>query len=342
MSDPLDPPSPHAGGAMPAVVFLGAGAFGLPVLDMLAAAGRVGLVVSQPDRAAGRGKRPTPTPVAARAMELGLPLLRTDDCNTPAMRVAIREAAMAAAARAGADGVVQPGPAMVVIAFGQKLGPELLDGLFAVNLHGSLLPRWRGAAPVQRALMAGDDETGVSVIGLAQRMDAGVVHAMRSLRVGPMQTAGELHDALAALGPDAVRHVLEAWASGRANPAAQDESVATRAAKLSRADAWVDVTMDARAVRARINGLNPWPGCSATLDGHAVVLRRAVEAEEAIGADWPVGTVDAAGNVRCGRGVVRIVEVQAPGGKAMAFAEWARGVRLPARTTISSAAPVAT
>jgi len=333
----------HAGPgrpSLPGVVFLGAGAFGLPVLEMLARAGRVGLVVSQPDRAAGRGKHPTPTPVAARAVELGLPLLRTEDCNAPDTRAAIVEAATMAAGRAAADGIGQPGPAMVVIAFGQKLGTELLDGLFAVNLHGSLLPRWRGAAPVQRALMAGDDEAGVSVIGLAQRMDAGAVYATRALRIGPAQTAGELHDALAALGPEAIREVLESWSAGRARPVAQDESAMTRAAKLSRADSWVDFAMDAHAVRARINGLNPWPGCSASLGGHAVQLRRAAEVEAALAPDGPVGTVDAAGHVRCGRGAVRIVEVQAPGGKAMSFADWARGARLRTPTAVISAAPV--
>ncbi|MFM9168973.1 MAG: hypothetical protein ACKOTD_02315, partial [Phycisphaerales bacterium] len=132
---------------LPEVVFLGAGAFGVPTLEALARAGRVALVVSQPDREAGRGKRPTPTPISEFAMAHGLPLLRTEDCSAPEASSRIRGAAADAAARAGASGRPQPGGAMVVIAFGQKIGPALPDGIFAITLHVSLLPRGRGAAP---------------------------------------------------------------------------------------------------------------------------------------------------------------------------------------------------
>ena len=156
--------------SLPDVVFFGSGDFGIPVLSMLADAGRVALVVSQPDREAGRGKKLTPTPVSAFAIERGLPLVRPSDVNLPAERESVRGAAIAAAERAARDGRPQPGPCFVVIAFGQKLGAPLLEDVFAINLHGSLLPRWRGAAPVQRALMEGDPVAGVSVIALAERM----------------------------------------------------------------------------------------------------------------------------------------------------------------------------
>ena len=328
---------------LPEVVFLGAGAFGVPTLEALARAGRVALVVSQPDREAGRGKRPTPTPISEFALAHGLPLLRTEDCNSPEAGARIRGAAADAAARAHASGRPQPGGAMVVIAFGQKLGPALLDGLFAINLHGSLLPRWRGAAPVQRALMEGDRVAGVSVISLAERMDAGVVYAEAPRAIGSRETAGELHDALAALGPDVVGTVLAQWKSGTAAPSVQDESRATRARKLSRADAWVDVTHPAWQVRARVNGLNPWPGCSALVDGRSVVLRRCEEvvAGAAMGAGKPFGTLESDGTLWCGEGAVRILEVQPPGGRTMEFGAWVRGARLAGPMRLVSEPPAA-
>jgi methionyl-tRNA formyltransferase len=314
-----------AGAVLPEVVFLGAGAFGIPVLESLARAGRVRLVVSQPDREAGRGKRPTPTPVSEFALAHGLPLLRTADCNAPEDRARIREAAS--------------GAAMVVIAFGQKLSPELLEGAFAINLHGSLLPRWRGAAPVQRALMEGDAVAGVSVISLASRMDAGVVYAEAPRAIGPRETAGELHDALAALGPDVVSGVLARWAAGTLSHAVQDESGATRARKLSRGDAWVDLSQPASRVRARVNGLNPWPGCGAEVDGRAIVLRRCEAVEETEGAAKPAGTLEADGTLWCGQGAVRILEVQPPGGRTMDFGAWARGARIAGPAILRSAPP---
>ena len=323
--------------ALPEVVFLGAGAFGLPVLRMLADAGRVALVVSQPDRAAGRGKQLTPTPISEFALARGLPLLRPEDCNEPGQRDLVRNAAVAACDRAAHDGRPQPGPAFVVIAFGQKLSQPLLEDVFAINLHGSLLPRWRGAAPVQRALMDGDPVSGVAVIGLAERMDAGVVYAEEPLAIGPQQTAGELHDALSELGPDLVAAVLHSWRGGVVQARVQDESKATRARKLSRADAWVDLALPASLVRARINGLNPWPGCAISVAGQPLVVRRCVEVE--LPAGLAPGTAAADGTVACGTGAVRLLEVQAPGGRVMGFGEWARGARLACPAAVVSAAP---
>jgi methionyl-tRNA formyltransferase len=328
----------RAAAALPEVVFLGSGAFGLPVLRMLADAGRVAAVVSQPDRAAGRGKLPTPTPVSEFALVRGLPLLRPEDCNAPAESATIRDAAVAAAARAAQAGRRQPGPAFVVIAFGQKLSRPLLDGVFAINLHGSLLPRWRGAAPVQRALMEGDPVAGATVIGLAERMDAGLVYAEEPLAIGARQTAGELHDALSELGPGLVGGVLRSWMRGDVQGRTQDESRATRARKLSRADAWVDLSMPADRVRARINGLNPWPGCSLSVDGAPIIVRRCEESAGAAAgaAGGAPGALAADGTLRCGSGAVRLLEVQAPGARALAFADWARGARFTGGSAASA------
>lgn len=303
------------------VVFLGSGAFGLPTFDRILETCEVPLVVSQPDRPAGRGRRETPTPIAARALEHGseLELLRTDSVNDPATIDRID--------RARPD-------ALVVIAFGQKIGPGILDRHFAVNLHASLLPRWRGAAPINRAMMAGDPVTGVSVISLADRMDAGEVHTTRSLEIDPLETAGELHDRLALLGPDAIDEVLVRLGRGEVRSTAQDDSAATHAAKLHRRDATVDLGLDAAAVRARIHGLTPWPGCDLAVrveDGAANPERlRIHRVDSSDRVDVPMGTVLEDGTLGCGNGAIRLLEVQAPGGRVLDWASFSRGRGLPA------------
>lgn len=290
------------------LVFLGAGAFGTPSLESLAREHDVALVVTQPDRPAGRGKVMTPTPVASRAAELGLGVIKPADVNDPEVVAQVRGV--------GAD-------AWVVIAFGQKLSRELVDGVFAINLHGSLLPAYRGAAPIQRAVMDGCAETGVSVISIAERMDAGLVYATRARPIGATETADEVHDALALLGPEVLSSVLGAQAAGGAVGLAQDESRATRARKLSKADGTVDFSaLDARSARARINGLNSWPGCTVVLGGLEVKLLRVREA--ASGGGEP-GVVRADGCVAALGGAVEILEVQPAGGRAMAWGDFVRG-----------------
>lgn len=290
------------------LVFLGAGAFGIPSLDSLAREHEIALVVTQPDRPAGRGKVMTPTPIAARAAELGLPVIKPADVNAPEVVAQVRGV--------GAD-------AWVVIAFGQKLSRELVDGVFAINLHGSVLPAYRGAAPIQRAVMDGCAETGVSVISIAERMDAGLVYATRVRPIGASETADEVHDALALLGPEVLSGVLAAQAASRAAGAVQDESLATRARKLSKADGTVDLAArDARAARAWINGLNSWPGCTVVIGGLEVKLLRVLEAD---GGGAEPGVVGADGRVAARTGAIEILEVQPAGGRAMAWGDFVRG-----------------
>jgi methionyl-tRNA formyltransferase len=289
------------------LVFLGAGAFGLPSLESLAREHEIALVVTQPDRPAGRGKVMTPTPIAARAAELGLPVIKPADVNAPEVVAQVRGV--------GAD-------AWVVIAFGQKLSRELVDGVFAINLHGSLLPAYRGAAPIQRAVMDGGAETGVSVISIAERMDGGLVYATRARPIGATETSDEVHDALALLGPEALASVLAAQEAGRAVGAAQDESKATRARKLSKADGTVDLAArDARSARAWINGLNSWPGCTVAIGGLEVKLLRV---REGVGGGEP-GVVRADGCVAAISGSIEILEVQPAGGRAMSWGDFVRG-----------------
>lgn len=314
-------------------VILGGGSFGLPTFRRIRSGEvpglEIALVVSAPDRPSGRGLRTTATPVSQWAREEGLPLWCTADVNAADSRERI------AAAHAHV---------LVIVSFGQRIGEPLLEGVAAFNLHGSLLPAWRGAAPVQRALMSGEREVGVSVIGIAPRMDAGPVFATASTRVGDAENAGELHDRLAELGTEPMVRTLRALVERlRGSPglsgagamsalpmAAQDESLVTRARKLSRADAFVDLSLPADAVRARINGLAPWPGCDGamTIPGSADVPLKLLRARATDGpahTEADIGRVSDRGTVMCGSGEIELLEAQVPGGKAMHLADLLRG-----------------
>ena len=293
------------------LVFLGAGAFGVPSLEALAREHEIALVVTQPDRPAGRGKVLTPTPIAVRAAELGLRVVKPADVNAREVVDEVRGV--------GAD-------AWVVIAFGQKLSRDLVDGVFAINLHGSVLPAYRGAAPIQRAVMDGCRETGVSVIGIAERMDAGLVYATRTLAIGPTETSDEVHDALSLLGPEVLSAVLAQHAAGRAEGVAQDESRATRARKLSKAEATVDLaSLDAEVARARINGLNAWPGCTVLVGEVPVKLLRVAACGDGAELRGEPGELGADGVVATRSGAIRLLEVQPVGGKAMSVAAFLNG-----------------
>ena len=276
------------------------------------------------DRPAGRKRVLTATPVAQWAERRGLTVFKCADVNTPAF------VEQAAALRADAA---------VVIAFGQKRSEPFIAALgeLAVNLHASLLPRWRGASPIHSAMLAGDYETGLSVIGLAQRMDAGLVYAQEKTVIEPTETVGELHDRLAALGGGVVQRVLDDLQRGTLTGAAQDESLVTKAPKLSKADGTVDFDDTCYRVRCRINGLTPWPGVTVTWrDATGVerplMLRRAKDELDLscfIGVQRKreprPGAVLEGYRVACADGAVRLLEVQSPGGAVMAVEAFARG-----------------
>lgn len=290
------------------LTYFGSGAFGLPTFAALAARHEVVLVVSQPDRPAGRRRRSTSTPISAAAGSAGLPLLRPERPDDPEVLAALDAAAP---------------DALVVIAYGHRLPPAVIGDRFAINLHASLLPAWRGAAPINRAMMHGDTETGVSVIALAQTIDAGRVLASRRTPIDPRETAGELHDRLAALGPALVLEVLDAHAAGALEAVEQDPARVSRAPKLSRADAQVDFAAPAAAVRAHIHGLTPWPGVTIEIDGRPLRVGRVEELPAAPG-DPPAGVLEG-DRIGCAPGTIRLLEVQSPGKRMMSFAEWARG-----------------
>ena len=294
------------------VAFFGSGAFGIPSLRKLIELHDVRLIVTQPDRRAGRGSRMAPTPIAELAVEIApeIPVLKPERINTPEIREQVRAAET---------------DIWVVIAYGQKLGQKLLDGRPAVNLHASLLPRWRGAAPINAAIVAGDTRTGTSVITLVDEMDAGDVLGTSERAIEPSQTAGELHDLLAEDGVVPLMRVLDEADRGTLRPVAQDPSLVTLAPKIAREDARIDFAQTADWCRCLIHGYNPWPGVTVTLDGDPIKLLRA-RAVDAEGAGKPGEITDPeAGIVRCGVGALQLLEVQPAGKKPMDWRAYIRG-----------------
>lgn len=310
------------------IVYFGSGAFGLPTLEALSRTHQIVGVVTQPDKPAGRGGKLTPTPIAqwAAANLPDIPILKPAKVNEPAMIDAIR---------------ALPADAWVVIAFGQKLSRALLEGRFAINLHASLLPRWRGAAPINAAILGGDHATGNTVITLADRMDAGQILSASSppRPIDPLMTAGELHDVLAADGPAMVEKVLADFAADTLSPARQDESAVTIATKLSKSDDNMDFNQRADFVRRQIHALTPWPGITCAIvppaspgeaapSGkpiHIKVLR--VQPVTGIHHQDPGTLLDIGqGIVACAHETqLRILEVQPPGRTPMKWEDFLRG-----------------
>jgi methionyl-tRNA formyltransferase len=307
------------------VLFAGSGEFGVPTLRALLKAGHeVVTVVSQPDRPAGRGRGLLATPVAAEATTAGLPLLRTADVNQESLP--------------GAD-------VMVVIAFGQKIAEPLVGHprLGSVNLHASRLPLYRGAAPINWAIINGEKTSGNSIIRLARKMDAGAILAQSQVPIGELETAGELHDRLAVDGASLMLTVLEDLAMGRAVERDQDHTAATAAPKLTRESARLDWSRPAAEVACRIRGLFPWPGCrvkvcdaaGTVLEDLRLVRARSVASDET--GRWSPGEVMSDGTLATGNGALEIVECQPDGGRPMPLADYRRGHRWHAGLQLQSA-----
>jgi len=310
------------------ILFAGSGEFGVPSLERLIARdAKIAAVYTQPDRPAGRGKKLTPTPIAQAAAKHGIEAIRTADLNKEQL---------------------PPADVMVVIAFGQKIAPHVVDHprLGSINLHASLLPKYRGAAPIHRALMNGETVVGNSIIRLAEKMDAGDVLGQSHLTVNPSETTGELHDRLAIDGAALIEQVVHDLLAGLHTEMPQDHSLATLAGKLSRADATIDWTRPAAAVAAHINGLSPWPGCRVRLvygngekaeEISRLTLLRARPVVDKVAIN--PGVIDSDGNVHAADNAVEILDVQPEGGKPMSLHAYRHGRRWEAGMRVESLVP---
>ena len=302
------------------LVYFGSGDFGKPTLQQLIAEHEVVLVVTQPDRPAGRKRRLSPTPIGAFAETLELTVIKPEDVNEPGVVEQIAS--------------VRP-EALIVIAFGQKLGAALMEYELAINLHASLLPKYRGAAPINWAVINGESETGVSVIRLSNRIDAGDVLSQKSIAIDPLKTAGELELILSELGPDLIAQTLSDYQANNLKAIAQDEKLASKAPKMSKADGTVSFDQPARAVQSRIHGLTPWPGCTVMHNDQRLRILR-VEVVDETYKEALSGQILDDGNIACASGAVRLLAVQPPGGKSMSFDAYRCGHDLPVGQRLES------
>lgn len=297
------------------IVFMGTPDFSVPALDALFEAGHdIACVYTQPPRPAGRGKKDRLTPVHARAEAHGLPVrhpksLRNDEAQS-------KFAAL------GAD-------IAVVVAYGLILPQAVLDApkRGCLNIHASLLPRWRGAAPIHRAIMAGDDETGVCIMQMDAGLDTGPVLLKRSVRIGPTDTTGDLHERLSALGAEMIVQALADLDT--LTPAPQPEVGVTYAEKIDKGEARVDWSAPADRVARHINGLSPFPGAWTGVDGERMKLIRAKPSSGMGEHGEHLGEF----RIACGTGAIEVIEAQRQGKRPMNAAELLRGLTLPGRLT---------
>ncbi|AQS46408.1 methionyl-tRNA formyltransferase [Thioclava nitratireducens] len=294
------------------VIFMGTPEFSVPVLEALAGAHEVVAVYSQPPRPAGRGKKERPSPVHAKAEELGIEVRTPRNFKAPEDREAF--------AALNAD-------IAVVVAYGLILPQAILDAPAkgCLNIHASLLPRWRGAAPIHRAIMAGDSQTGICIMQMEAGLDTGPVLLREATEIGATETTGELHDRLSAMGARLILDALSEIDSLILQP--QPEDGVTYAAKIDKAEAQVDWTRPADEVIRHINGLSPFPGAWTEIAGERIKLLRAAPAE---GSGAPGEILDGF-TIACGTGALEILEAQRPGKRPMSGDDVLRGLRLPAR-----------
>jgi methionyl-tRNA formyltransferase len=296
-------------------LFFGSPAFAVPSLDALTAVAEVVGVVCQPDKPAGRGLTLTPPAVKVRALELGLPVVQPTKLRTGEFGAWAREQRVDVA---------------LVVAYGRILPRDVLDAprLGCVNVHASLLPKYRGAAPITWAVVHGEGESGVTLMKLDEGMDTGPTFARVVTPVGEDETAGELGDRLARLGADAVKEWLPRYLAGDVTLQAQDEALATMAPMLDKEMGRVDWGKSARQVHDHVRGMSPWPGASTLRQGKVVKVHAArVVDGERVG-DRP-GLVIVADKSRvlvaCGKGCVELSSVQPEGKKPMKGSDWAMG-----------------
>ncbi len=300
--------------------FAGTPAFAVAALEALAGSEHLlAAVFTRPDRPAGRGRRVALGPVKQRALALGVPVLQPATFRSPDALESLRSLHL---------------DALVVVAYGLILPAAALavPRLGCVNIHASLLPRWRGAAPIQRALLAGDPVTGVTIMRMDAGLDTGPMLAARSIEVAPDETGGTLHDRLAVLGAELVRETLDAMAQGPVPETPQPAALVTYAEKISKAEAEIDWREDAVQVLRRVRAFNPVPVAQTHLEQKQLRIWEAQLAPALREGSFLPGTVIEAGahgiDVACGRGALRIGRLQLEGRKPLAAAEFLRSQHL--------------
>jgi len=302
------------------VVFMGSPDFAVPTLRALVQGGfRVVLVVTQPDKPAGRKQIPRPPAVKGAAQELGLEVAQPESVNVPEFVQRLR--------------TLEP-EAIVVAAFGQILSPEVLavPSHACLNVHASLLPRWRGASPIQHAIIHGDEVTGVTIMHMTPALDAGDIVAQRETPIGLMETAGDLFQRLAVVGADLLLETLPEVLAGAAPRRPQDDSQATYAPLLRKRDGEVNWEQTARRVHDFIRGMDPWPGAFTHFRGQMLKLWRSKPLEHVPQSGRSAGEVieitEEGLKVVAGVGLVCVGEVQYAGRRRMSASDWARGAKV--------------
>lgn len=303
------------------IVYLGSGGFGVKCLEAIKASKHIiKLVVTQPSRPAGRGRQSRPTAVRQWVSAQGeeIHLIETDDVNSTQVfeRIAAEKPDL-----------------IVVIAFGQKIGNELikLPPKGAVNVHASLLPKYRGAAPVNWAIINGEEKTGISIITLADKMDAGSILSQAQVAIQPGETAGQLHDRLADAAVPLLMDTIEQIADGSAIYTEQDHILATLAPKLKKSDGFLDFADDAQSLERKIRGLWPWPGASAVYISKKAGkrLRVIITAAETVRSANPdkltCGMLDKDLNIICGRDALKVKMIKPDGSDIMDFTDFVNG-----------------
>jgi len=306
------------------IVFMGTPDFAVPALcEILGAGHQVAAVYSQPPRPAGRGMAARVSPVQAFAEKSGIPVMTPANLKTSAAQEAF-DALDADVAVVAAYGLILPKPILDAPEHG------------CLNLHASLLPRWRGAAPIQRAVMAGDAETGVMVMAMEEGLDTGPICLAERVPIGADQTAGEMHDELARLGADLMVRALAALERGSLDCVAQPEAGVTYANKIDKSETRIDWSRPATEVHNKIRGLSPWPGAWFELQAGGKGERiKALASTLSEGSGAPGALLDQQLTVACGEGAVRLLRVQRAGKRPMEATQFLRGNSLEQSTVLA-------
>jgi methionyl-tRNA formyltransferase len=314
------------------VIFAGTPEFAAVALQSLHEAGfDIPLVLTQPDRPAGRGMHLQPSAVKQYAVSHGIEVLQPLSLRTDSKDPVRAEQALAAHARL----LSTPYDVMVVAAYGLILPRSTLDIKPCLNIHGSLLPRWRGAAPIHRAIEAGDTETGITIMEMEEGLDTGPMLLIERIAIGEQDTTGIVHDKLAALGGRMIVDALRKMEHGQLEAVVQPEEGVNYAAKISKEEAALDFSQSAAEIGRKIRAFNPFPGAHGTVNGVSVKLWGAevidagsqAAAGQVLAADAQHGIV-----VACGSGALRLTELQKPGGKRLPAAEFIKGFPLEGLT----------